>query len=95
MNNLYLVSQVANKGYDTYDSFVVVAESSHKAALMSPCEYYPHWSEEKRKWYGYTISGQIMAGGNTWTPPENVEVRQIGTTEEALGKVLIASFNAG
>ena len=97
MNNLYLVSQSKNNDYDTYDSFVVVAEGPHKAALISPDDSYPHWDSEVGKWYSVSDIGvfRYQYNGGTWTSPENVEVWQIGTTQEELGKVLISSFNAG
>jgi hypothetical protein len=37
MNKSYLLKQDYNSGYDTYDSCVVVAESSEEAIQISPC----------------------------------------------------------
>lgn len=37
--NIYLLSQSDNRGYDTYDSCVVYAESEDAARLILPSEY--------------------------------------------------------
>ena len=37
--NIYLLSQYENRGYDTYDSCVVYAESEDAARLILPSEY--------------------------------------------------------
>jgi hypothetical protein len=37
--NIYLLSQSDNRGYDTYDSCVVYAESDDAARLITPSEY--------------------------------------------------------
>lgn len=38
--NIYLVEQDVNNCYDTYDSFVVVAENEGVAKHTSPSEFY-------------------------------------------------------
>ncbi len=38
---IFLISQTAKQGYDTYDSAVVVAESAEEAATI-----YPGWDED-------------------------------------------------
>ena len=37
--NIYLLSQSDNRGYDTYDSCVVYAESEDAARLIMPSRY--------------------------------------------------------
>ena len=37
--NIYLLTQNDNRGYDTYDSCVVYAESEDAARLILPSEY--------------------------------------------------------
>lgn len=78
--NLYRIWQTVNRGYDTYDSAVVVAESEEAAAQINPC--------------GKDAKEYITR--HEWTEPENVKVELIGTAIDGLSKgVVIASFNAG
>ena len=43
--NIYKVEQDVNNGYDTYDSFVVVAENEEIAKHTSPSGFYV-WKNE-------------------------------------------------
>ena len=43
MSNIYLLSQSVNRGYDTYDSMIVVAESEETARNMKPTNNLDAW----------------------------------------------------
>ena len=42
---LFRISQEVNRGYDTYDSAVVCAESEEEARSMTPDEYGAGWTD--------------------------------------------------
>lgn len=78
--NIYLLSQHDRKGYDTYDSCVVYAESEELAQLIMPDGY-------------ATFGGWLNTWASS---PENVDVTYIGKAfEGAQAGVVLASFNAG
>ena len=92
--NLYLLWQVVNNDYDTYDSAVVCAESEQKAKEIDPSG---HRVAKDGKWYFQYANGQEAEDDHSsWAAIENVKVRKIGKAEKdiELGLVL-ASFNAG
>lgn len=78
---LYLISQTVNKGWDTYDSAVVCAESEEEARNTHPASYV-----KPGEWYL-----------SNWTnSPEEVIVQYIGVATDGLGKgVICSSYNAG
>jgi len=81
--SLYLITQVENRSYDTYDSAVVVAMSTEDAVLINPG--YESWEDED-------------LGYHTWaSSPVNVTAVRIGEADPSLliGSVVISSFNAG
>jgi hypothetical protein len=80
--NLYLISQKANNGYDTYDSAVVAAPDEETARQMNPGNGEPmKWGE---KWTSWAYA------------PEQVTVGLLGTAVEGTKQgVICASFNAG
>ena len=85
--NIYKISQTACRGYDTYDSAIVVAETAQSATLI-----YPSCNKEKN-WYEDYENNSYFA----WSHPKDVQVKLIGIasrefTEEC---VLLASYNAG
>ena len=85
--NIYKISQTVCRGYDTYDSAIVVAETAQSATLI-----YPSWHKEKN-WYEDYEDNPCFA----WSHPKDVQVKLIGIasrefTEEC---VLLASYNAG
>lgn len=92
--NLYLISQVAMQGYDTYDSAVVCAESEEEAKNMHPGSgSIAIWNEERQK---YITSTGFVCWGYDWSNPEDVKVTLIGVAVEgAVKEVVCASFNAG
>lgn len=90
---IYLLTQSHNRGFDTYDSCVVVASSPNEARLMHP--------RGDRIWNGrewaYTDGTVLLwASEAGWTHPDNVAVEEIGVTlADTAPKVVCASFNAG
>jgi len=79
--NLYYLSQDDERGYDTYDSCIVAAESEEAARQIRPGG---EWEDT------YTYS-------STWArKPERVKVELIGTAVEGtVAGIVLASFNAG
>ena len=52
---LYLLSQKNNRGYDTYDSFVVAALDEEEAIFTHPSDCVDYgWNPEKGYWEGDT-----------------------------------------
>jgi len=81
MMNLYLISQNVNRGWDTYDSAVVAAESEEAARSIHPGK--ANW-DGKSEMYG------------TWCAKEDVYARLIGKAARGIQPgVVCASFNAG
>lgn len=89
--NIYLLTQNVNKGWDTWDSIVVVAKDEQEARMTHP-RYSESWSfaERYKNWNGIEDS----YGG--WCNASKVEVKLIGKALEGMERqVLCASFNAG
>ena len=86
--NLYLLTQDIVRGYDTYDSMVVVAHNEEAARMISPCRYendiHPSWpkTEDRDK-----IIVEYLGKA------EMIDQDEIDDCETGL--VIIASFNAG
>ena len=80
--NLYLLTQIKKRGYDTYDSSVVVAKSARDARKIHPSIF---------------RNGIWDNDGYSWpSDPADVQTELIGkTTHKALRGVICASFNAG
>ena len=78
--NIYLLTQGVNRGWDTYDSAVVIAENEDTARHTHPSAVDDWWKDNY-----YTTD---------WARPEDVNVSFIGTTDED-PQVICASFNAG
>lgn len=97
--NIYLVEQDTNTGYDTYDSFVCVAETEKEARETHPSFFVTHVKDGK--WHGTynDKSGDYETGDHEWVPfsrVETVKVTLIGTASDDQKRgVVIASFNAG
>lgn len=79
--NLYLVSQDVNGGYDTFDSFIVAANSIKEAQSYHPIN-------------GLDWDGKIKAH-DTWCDKEDVTVQLIGKASKDIEGIILASFNAG
>jgi hypothetical protein len=95
---LWLISQSANDGYDTYDSAVVVAADAEEARRVHPSPY--------RKWIDDVLHFAYSDGSTTkettisncWAESlDQIEVEAIGIAAPGLsdGTVICASFNAG
>ena len=96
--NLYLLTQSVNKGYDTYDSFVVAALDEEEAKFTHPSDYVDYgWNPEKGYWEWETSRGRANYHDSSWTSPGNVKVIYLGEAEDGLKnrEVICASFNAG
>jgi hypothetical protein len=79
--NLYFISQNENRGYDTYDSAVVAAETEEAAREIHPSGM--ECDKDAYDWDG-------------WCAKEYVKVKLIGkATEDCIAGVICASFNAG
>lgn len=81
--NIYLIEQSANRGYDTYDSAVVIAENEEQAVSMHPYD-------------GLNWDGEDETYG-CWTNKKNVTATLIGqaSEDETEPRVVLGSFNAG
>jgi len=80
---IYLLSQDDNRGYDTYSSCVVCAESEEEAKRI-----HPDGRDDP------FIKGDMWG---TWAnSPESVHCEEIGVANDLNAKgVIYASFNAG
>jgi hypothetical protein len=92
---IYLLTQTNNRGYDTYDSCVVVASSPEDARLMHPCGDMA-WNGNR---WAYTDGSppSLWGAAAGWAyHPDNVTVEEIGVTlADTAPRVVCASFNAG
>lgn len=80
--NLYLLTQSKCRGYDTYDSCVVAAESEDKAVLMHPD--------------GGLITNRNYYSAVWPKDSSHVEATLIGKAiKGTTAQVILASFNAG
>lgn len=78
--NIYLVSQNENTGYDTYDSFVCIADTEEEAQNMLPNKY-TYWEDPFRGWC---------------SSPDKTSVTFLGIANPyAKVGIILASFNAG
>lgn len=101
MTNMYifLLTQTSNRGYDTYDSCVVIASGPEAASLMHPDED-KKWLESMGKWgmkYDYNDEWFTEHDEGCWAPPDEVKVTLIGRAKVDYDnpKVVCASFKAG
>ncbi len=80
MLNLYLLSQVTRRGYDTYDSAVVDAPDGNTARMTRPdgCKVWHSrgwrppdcsWSGDTRNWPGPEGVGVTFLGPASSAPP--------------------------
>lgn len=93
--NIYLVEQDVNNGYDTYDSFVVVAENEDVAKHTSPSGFYT-WKNDTWN-FCYSYGTYEPASQYGWCLPEDVKVILIGKADKKYTEttVICSSFNAG
>jgi hypothetical protein len=89
--HLYHISQDDVRGYDTYDSAVVVAENPEDAKRIHPSEW-----RDGEEWFQRTPDEAWYAD---WTiNPDKVEVEYLGpcyALHYRAGDVVCSSFNAG
>lgn len=100
--NLYLISQNDNRGYDTYDSAVVAAESEAQARAIHPNgSVLTRANMDKDIWeerdYYKQVWKPVHECSNDWSSqPSRVSVTLIGTAVDGTSAgVICASFNAG
>lgn len=82
---LYIISQDANTGFETYDAAVVCAPDELTARNMNPRTGEP------------MTDAQWKENHSTWcSSVEQVKVQYLGVAEEGVTtRLVIASFNAG
>ena len=94
--NLYLVSQDVNNDYDTYDSFVCVADNEGDARKIHPAS--SDYQVVGGNWCYRTELGDLQIYSNLeWCLCEDVDVQLIGIADSKYTEeqVILASFNAG
>ena len=91
---LWLITQEANRSYDTYDSAIVAADDEAQARALHPNGH--------EKWMGDAGWLDIVTGeaprwiDSDWTHPANVTAKVIGDAlPDTAEGVVLASFNAG
>ena len=97
---IYKVSSKEDLGYDSYDSFIVSAQSEEDARKVHPSENVTHISNNN--WMGtYTggpnIAQEYLVSYGGWIKCSDIhtlDVEYIGETNEPKG-VILASYNAG
>ena len=95
---LYVLFQVANNDFDTYDSCVVVANNEEEARVIYPGNDDRLWDNEKNDWYSICFDGtRSYWGKDRWAEPKDVTVEYIGEADSHYQKpeVILASYNAG
>lgn len=96
---LWVISQTANDGYDTYDSAVVAAETEDDAKLIHPnggLVWGGHTDYAGENFTGWGRSGDYCRVSSGWTDPESVSARYIGEAAPGTKRgVILGSFNAG
>ena len=80
---LWILRNETVRGYDTYDSCIVAAETEQEARLIHPNEFCSF--EPKDSWRNSSWCKQ----------PEDVIVEYLGTTDRKISGLVLASFNAG
>lgn len=93
---LWLISQDAKDGYDTYDSAVVAAPTEEGAQRISPSPYYV--AADDGRWHFAYADGRLgeASARSDWCDWHLVKVECIGEASAGTAAGLIlASFNAG
>lgn len=94
---IYLLTQDIKRGYDTYDSMIVAANTVKEAIRFSPSSHY-EWSDILKSWEFVYWDGRRKAEShNTWCDDINqIIVTEIGLANPNIRSgVILASFNAG
>lgn len=91
--NLYLLEQDINRGYDTYDSCVVCAESEEVARTIHPSK------DVTRAHNGEWYEGKYTRYNSDWVDVDQIDkikVTYLGKADEQITHgVICSSFNAG
>jgi hypothetical protein len=89
---LWLVTQEANDGYDTYDGMVVAAKTEDVARRMHPNGYAYNDRED-----GWVYHGKVERAYGSWAYIlSDVTAKCIGDAAPGIkAGVILASFNAG
>ena len=94
--NIYKVEQDINDEYDTFDSFVCIAETETEARYMHPD---PFTFFQNGTWhYSEVINGELFEDDGLcgWIEPEKVKVTLIGVANsDQVKSIVCSSFNAG
>ena len=93
---LWRIWQNENKGWDTFDSAVVAANTAEEARCTYPEKYggNTHWNGSK--WSRQLRDGKVVDGSSyCWTTPEYVSVEFLADGYDGPAGIVVASFNAG
>ena len=89
---LWYIWQEQNRGYDTYDSAVVAAETEDAAKKIHPGDYLIWHANAWR----YPHDQQDSGDYGDWAHVDAVKVEYIGEAKEGTeAGVIVSSFNAG
>ena len=92
---LFKIYQNMNKGYDTYDSAVVVANSAEEAQKIHPCggssdfSMYDSWVSRP------DLVSVIYLGEVVGAPVNDIDAVGTPVNDTYPGAIICASFNAG
>ena len=93
--NIYLIKQMANNDYDTFDAAVVCAENADEARTICP-QTGKIMKIKKSTQYEITMRRFIPENLNWCESPDQVLVVYLGNAKVGLKKgVLLSSYNAG
>ena len=94
---IFRIQQDINRGYDTYDSAVVVACDEEHAQSIHPQGDNVVWDPDSETWVD--SDGSVVSWCSaSWADPSDVDAQQLGMVTGGSAKpgdVLVASFNAG
>ena len=97
--NIYKVSQNIVQGYDTYDSFICVAESYEKASLLHPSIVVEGYGNKTWIRRHSRTGEEIKICGHGWIGFDQrhlLIIEKIGTANDDQKEgIVLASFNAG
>ena len=85
--SIWLLTQTILKGYDYYDSAVVVAKNEVEARKINI---------DRRVGYDYVTSNRELVEMEEWVEPEFISVEYLGKAASGTKSgVILASYNAG
>jgi hypothetical protein len=79
MSKIWFISQTANRGYETFDGAVVIADTEQDARNISP---EGHWDNRYSSWAPTPDHVSAMYIGEA-------------APDQKVGSVVLSSFNAG